>query len=62
MIPLPLAHPGGVVGIPKVVSVLRLREPAALPCRLPGRSTRFLIAVLLAPAIAHIHREFIAAT
>jgi hypothetical protein len=57
MIPLPLARPSGVVGIPKVVAVLWLGEPAPLPCRLPGRPTRLLLAVLLATAIAHIHRE-----
>jgi|GEM_PF-7074693 len=61
MIPLPLARPSGVVGSTKVVPVLRLGEPAALPRRLPGRPTRLLLAVLLAPAIAHIDREILAA-
>jgi hypothetical protein len=58
---LPLAHPRGVVGFTEVVSVLRLREPATLPSRLPGRSTSLLRAILLTPAVAHIDREIIAA-
>jgi len=61
MIPLPLAYPGGVVGFTEVISVLRFGEPTALPRRLPSRSTRLLRAVLLAPTIAHIHREFVPA-
>ena len=57
----PRAHPLDVHRPPEVIPILRPAEPAALPCRLPGRSTAALGAVLLTPAVAHIHREIIAA-
>jgi hypothetical protein len=58
---LPLAHPRGIVGLTKVISVLRLRQPAALARRFTRRTAGSFRAVLLPSAVAHIDRENIAA-
>src|SRR5450631_678411 len=58
---LPLTHPRGVVRLTKVISVLRLREPATLTRRFTRRSAGPLRAVPLPPAVTHINRENIAA-
>jgi hypothetical protein len=61
MIAPPRAHPLDVHRPAEVIPVLRLAQPAMLPRRLAGRPAGFLRTVLLAPAIAHIDREFIPA-
>lgn len=53
----PHAHPLHVFRSAEVVPVPGFTEPAALPCRIAHSPAGALRAVLLPPAIAHIHGE-----